>query len=199
MAKLQRKTKIVLWVTAGLALTAAFLWLVIYALSVRAISDFRDQATQQLNDVVNGQTTGLPVTIRSVWLANNLNGNYKRVAGLANEYQQLLSNVKNYVMTRNIHNDLVKHYNSGIKGDKPLNGDLLKTVNQYQSVVKSRFPDQTGRIQSLENLSDKITSSTDFDDVSAEIDAVLHSNDQWLADMITKLNINMDSFRQKIN
>jgi len=199
MAKLNGKVKIGLWSVGSLVVLAAFGALALFTLANRAVNDFRADASDQLNTAVSGKTTGVPTALKTVWLGDWLNISYKKVDGLQANYRALLGDVKNYVAVLNAHDTLVGQYNGGIKGDKPLNGDLLKSVNQYLAVMQNRFPSEKDRIAALNNLSNKITSSTDFDAVSGDIDTILQSNSDWLNSLRDDLNSRITAFQKKIN
>ena len=199
MTKLNRKVKISLWLVGGLVVLLALAALVISVLADRATDTFRSQASQQLNAAVAGESTGVTVELRTVWLGDLLNKDYKKISGLQSDYERLLGDVKNYAKVLSIHNTLVDQYNKGIKGEKPLNGDLLSSISQYLAAMRSRFPDEKDRIQMLEDLSQKITASTDFDAVSADIDTLLQSNDGWLSDIQKRLNERITKFQEKVN
>jgi formyltetrahydrofolate synthetase len=118
---------------------------------------------------------------------------------LDSDYQTLLTDVKSYVTVLDTHNVLVEQYNAGIKGEKPLSGDLLKSVNRYQAAFENRFPDEKEIAKAIGDLSTKITSTTDFDAVSTDIDTVLQSGDKFLADFREKLNTRIAEFQEKVN
>ena len=196
---MSRKAKIILWSIVGLVLAIGLSVLTLFVLTTRAVNDFHDQASKQLNAAVAGKNTDEAVQLKTIWFGRLLNPRYDKVAGLQDEYNKLLSDVENYVAALSAHDNLVAQYNSGIKGDKPLSGDLLKTVNQYWSVVKNNFPTESDRATTLENLTQKITSNTDFDAVSSDIDNVLQSGNDWLSGLRDSLNKRITEFQDEVN
>jgi hypothetical protein len=194
-----RKLKTVLWISGGV-IALVLIGLVTLAIMARqAVSDYRGQAAEQLNTVINGETTSMPVKLRSVLFGEFLSGDYKRVKSLDDNYQELLTDVKSYVIVLDTHNVLVEQYNAGIKGEKPLGGDLLKSVNRYRAALENRFPEEKDRVKAVGDLSAKITSTTDFDAVSPDIDTVLQDGDKFLAEFRENLNTRITEFQKKVN
>jgi hypothetical protein len=197
--KVHRKLKITLWIV-GAILVLVLIGLVSLAIMSRqAVSSYRSDAAEQLNSVVNGKESGVPVELRGVLLGETLSGDYKHVKSLDADYKELLTDVKGYVTVLNAHNSIVEQYNAGIKGEKPLGGDLLISVNRYKAAFENRFPDEKDRIKAISDLSTKITSNTDFDAVSTDIDTVLQSGDKFLAESREKLNTRINEFQKKVN
>ncbi|MCL2038024.1 hypothetical protein FWG95_03420 [Candidatus Saccharibacteria bacterium] len=196
---MSKKVKISLWIVGSLIIAGSLAYLAIFTLSTRAVSAFREQAADQLNTAVSGEATGSIVELRKVWFGGLLNSDYEKVSGLQAEYEKLLSSVKGYVAVSNAHDALVENYNRGIKGDAPLSGDLLQSVEKYLAAMKNRFPDETDRITALENLSTKVASNTDFDVVSGDIDQLLHDNNPWLDELREKLNQQITEFQDRVN
>jgi len=139
------------------------------------------------------------VELRAVWFGDVLSSDYQRVKNLNSVYQKLLRDVKSYVAVLNAHNVLVEQYNAGIKGNKPMGGDLLKSVNKYQAVMMNLFPDEKDQIKAIGDLLTQITSNTDFDAVSTSIDDVLQTGDDFLAQFREQLNARITEFQKKVN
>jgi len=199
MSKTHRKLKIALWIV-GIIVALVLIGAVTLAVLARqAVSDYRGAATTQLNEAVAGKTTGLPVELRAVWFGDVLSSDYQRVKNLNSVYQKLLRDVKSYVAVLNAHNVLVEQYNAGIKGNKPMGGDLLKSVNKYQAVMMNLFPDEKDQIKAIGDLLTQITSNTDFDAVSTSIDDVLQTGDDFLAQFREQLNARITEFQKKVN
>jgi len=196
---MSKKVKISLWIIVSLIVVGGMAVLAIFTFSVRAVSTFREQAADQLNTAVSGEKTDSPVELRRIWFADLINQDYKKVDDLQADYNNLLKAVKNFVAAREAQNALVENFNRGNNGDKPLGGDLLRSVDQYLATMKKRFPNETERIAALENLLTKVSSNTDFDAVSSDIDQIVHNNDVWLNDLRTELNQQIDEFQAKVN
>lgn len=197
--KTHRKLKIALGII-GIVLILIVIGLVALAVIARqAVSTYRGDAAEQLGTVVNGKESGLPVELKGVLLGEFLSGDYKHVKSLDGDYKKLLDDVKGYVNVLSTHNSIVEQYNAGIKGEKPLGGDLLVAVNRYKAAFENSFPDEKDKIKSIGDLSLKITSNTDFDTVSADVDAVLQSGDKFLVEFREKLNTRISEFQKKVN
>lgn len=196
---MSKKVKISLWVIISLIIAGALAYLAIFTLSTRAVSSFREEAANQLNNAVSGEAAGDTVKLGNIWFGDVLNRDYKMVSELQPDYEKLLANVKDYVSVRNAHDALVENYNNGIKGNAPLSGDLLKSIDHYSSIMQNRFHDETDRIAALENLSAKVASNTSFDAVSGDIDQLLHNNSVWLDELREKLNQSISEFQEKVN
>ncbi|MCL2173741.1 hypothetical protein FWH58_00335 [Candidatus Saccharibacteria bacterium] len=194
-----RKLRIALWSVAIVVILTLLGGVILIVMARWAISDYRGDATTQLNDVIAGKTTGVPVQLRGVLLGETLSGDYRQIKALDNEYQILLTDTKSYVAALDAHNALVEQYNAGIKGEKPLGGDLLKSVNKYKAVIENRFPGEADRARAIGELLTKITSSTEFDTVSGDIDTILQSGDQFLTELRESLNTRITEFQKKVN
>jgi len=199
MLKTHRKLKITLWVTGGVIVLVA-IGAVGLAVAARwAVSDYRGNTTAQLNDAIVGKTTGVSIELRGVFLGEILSSDYKHIKALGDEYKNLLVDTKSYVAALGVHNTLVEQYNAGIKGEKPLNGDLLKSINKYKAVIENSFPNDKDRIKAIGDLMAKVTSNSDFDAVSLDIDTVLQSGDKFLIELREKLNTRISEFQKKVN
>jgi len=199
ISKTHRKLKIALWTVGAVVILMLFSIVSLTVMAHRAVSDYRGDATAQLNDVIAGKTTGMPVELNSVLFGEILNGDYKRIKTLDEDYKKLLVDTKSYVAVLDVHNTLVEQYNTGIKGETPLNSDLLKSVNKLRAVMENRFPDEKNMAKTISDLAIKITSNTDFDVVSVDIDTVLQSSDRFLSELREKLNTRSTEFQQKVN
>ena len=164
-----------------------------------AANDFRADATQQLNNVIDGKDSGAAVELRSVWFGRTLSSDYRKVDSLQGEYQKLLVSLKNYVVTLDTHNQLVGKYNSGLKGEDVLNGDFLKLTNKYRDLIASKFPDETERITAMDDLVKAMAGSSDFDSISSSLAGVISDNDDWLNQVRDDLNSQIAAFQKKIN
>ncbi|MDR1969827.1 MAG: hypothetical protein LBQ11_00555 [Candidatus Nomurabacteria bacterium] len=199
MSKANRKLKITLRII-GVIVILALLGIVSLAMMARwAVSDYRGDTASQLNNIIAGETTGVPVELRGILFGKILGGDYERVEAMNGEYKTLLNDTKSYIAVRDAHDALVEQYNAGVNGKKPLGSDMLKSVNKYRAVIENHFPDEKDRAKTLGNLSTKITSNTDFDAVSSNIDAVLQSSDTFLAELREELNARITEFQKKVN
>ena len=197
--KTHRKLKIALGII-GIVLILIVIGLVALAVIARqAVSTYRGDAAEQLGTVVNGKESGLPVELKGVLLGEFLSGDYKHVKSLDGDYKKLLDDVKGYVNVLSTHNSIVEQYNAGIKGEKPLGGDLLKSVQRYKAMFENRFPIEKDRAKVIGELLTKITSTTDFDAISGDIDDILQSGDKFLAEFREKLNTRITEFQKKVN
>lgn len=198
-SKSSRKLKIALWIVGIIIVLAGLVTVTLAVLARRAVSDYRGDATTQLNGVIDGKTSGVPVELDNVLFGETLSSDYKRVKSLDSDYKALLTDTKSYVAVLGVHDALVEQYNAGIKGEKPLSSELLNTVNKYKAVIENRFPDDKDRAKAIGDLSAKITSNTDFDAVSADIDTVLRDGDKFLTEFREKLNARILEFQKKVN
>lgn len=199
MSKMNRKLKLSLWIVGIIVALVLFVMATLFVMARRAVSDYRGDATAQLNDVISGKTPGASVELKDILLGEILSGDYKRLKSLDADYKKLLADTKGYVAALQEHDALVEQYNAGIKGEKPLSGDLLKSVNRYKAVMENRFPDEQDRAKALGDLAVKITSNTDFDAVSADINTVLQDSDKFLAEFREQLNTRITEFQKKVN
>ena len=197
--KMSKKVKIILWISGIVILLAILATATLMVLARRAVSDYRGDAAGQLNTVISGKTSDTPVELKSVLFGETFSSDYKRVKALDEDYKKLLTETKSYVAALDVHDTLVEQYNAGIKGEKPLDSDLLKTVNQYKAVMENRFPDEKDLIKEIGELSVKITSNTDFDVVSSDINTVLQDGDKFLTEFREKLNTRISEFQKKVN
>ncbi|MCL2451711.1 hypothetical protein FWD20_02445 [Candidatus Saccharibacteria bacterium] len=199
MSKTNRKWKIALW-AVGVATALVLVGFLALTVVVRqAVKIYRSDTAEQLNAAIGGQESGVPVELRRVLLGELLNGDYTNIKSLETDYQKLLTDVKSYVTVLAAHDALIEQYNAGIKGDKPLGGDLLVSVNRYMAAFENRFPGEKDRIKAISDLSAKITSNTNFDAVSGDIDDVLQSGDKFLAELRESLNARILEFSKKVN
>ena len=164
-----------------------------------AVSDFRADATRQLNDVIDGKNSNAVVELRSVWFARTLSSDYRKVDLLQSEYQALLASLKSYVAILDVHNQLVSKYSSGLEGEDVLNGDFLRLTNKYHDLIASKFPNETERITAMSTLAKTVAGSSDFDSISSPLAEVIADNDDWLDKMREDLNDQIAVFQKKIN
>ena len=199
MSKTNRKLRITLWIVGIVVVLSLLAAATLAVLAKWATSDYRGNATVQLNDVIAGKEIGLPVELKSVLLGETLSGDYKRIKALDGDYKKLLNDTKSYKAVLDAHNVLVEQYNAGIKGEKPLGGDLLKSVQRYKAILENRFPSEKDRIKAIDELLNKITSTIDFDSISNDIDSVLQSGDDFLSQFREQLNTRITEFQKKVN
>jgi hypothetical protein len=195
----RRRLKVALWFFGGTVVLVLIAVAALMILSRMAVSDYRGDTAEQLNSVIKGETSAAPIKLNSIPLGDVLNQDYRRVKSLDGDYQNLLNEVKSYVAVLSIHDSLVEQYNAGVKGEKPLGGDLLILVKRYQAVFENRFPERQEIAKAASDLSIKITSTTDFDAVSADIDSVLLSGDKFLSETRERLNESIVEFQKKVN
>lgn len=165
----------------------------------QSASDYRGNASKQLNNVINGKDAGVTVGLSQVWLGDSLSSDYKKANSSQDEYKELLDSTKDYIFVLNIHNDLIGQYNAGLKGDTLLDGEMLKTVNQYISAIKNRFPSEENRISTMDELAKKIVANSEFDSISTDLGDVLADNDEWLNSIRDSINKSIVDFQKKIN
>jgi hypothetical protein len=165
----------------------------------QAVSSYRDNATNQLNNVISGEMIGLPVELRGVPFGEILNSNYKHIKTLDGDYKDLLTDTKSYVAVLDAYTALLEQYNAGIKGKKPLSSDLLKSVNKYKAVMENRFPNEKDMAKVIGELAIKITSSSDFDDISDSVEVVLQSGERFLTKLREELNARIARFQEEVN
>ena len=199
MAKLNRKVKISLWIAGSLVALLAFCVLLIFVAAKRSVDTFRADASNQLNSAIAGKKTDATIELSSIPFGDLVNKDYKNIKNLQETYRKLLADVKNYISIRDAHDALVSQYNDGVKGEKPLSGDLLKSVNRYLKIAQNSFANEKDRIDSLKTLSEKIISNTDFDSIRGDIDSLLSNDGKWLNDLRDQLNKNIKEFQNKVN
>lgn len=167
--------------------------------STKAISQYREAIGNQYSNVAAGHPESDDVVIRDVFLGSLINPKYKTVKSLANDYQKIMIELRSYMAIKENHNDLVNKYNNGVENAKFLNGEMMTTVNRYLSSIKKYYPNQTERISALNELSSKMTESTTFNDISDQVNQILHSNDSWLSSLRDQANSNVAKFQNQIN
>lgn len=168
--------------------------------STRAINQYvEDVDTQYKNIASNQNIDQVNVQLRDVWLADLINPRYKEAVGLDADYQSLIDRLRNYTLIMEVHNQLIDEFNKGIEGDEVLNGDILKLATEMDEMMHARYPDKTGQIAAMDQLCQTITSSTNFADISGEVNKVLVSNNAWLSDERNAIETARTEFQQSIN
>lgn len=167
--------------------------------STKAINDYREAVYNQYSEAVNAKSVGVPVELRKVWLADKISPKYRQTQALKDSYSKLLTDIKDYNATRQAHDKLVKIFNEGTEKSATLSGEALGAVQNYKFVIKDRYPKETERLSAMTQLEDKVSSSTTFAEVSADLSQVLHDNDKWLDGIRNSINSNQNEFQNKIN
>ena len=120
------------------------------------------------------------VRLRQVWLGDIFCAKYDRTTKLEASYQALINNLRRYQLVMGAHNKLVAQFNSGVAGGAVLNSDLLERINKIIELMKKYYPEDTGRIQAMVALSQRITASTTFAEISADMNRALGEHEKWL-------------------
>lgn len=168
--------------------------------STRAINQYvEDVDTQYKNIASNQNIDQVNVQLRDVWLADLINPRYKEAVGLDADYQSLIDRLRNYTLIMEVHNQLIDEFNKGVEGDEVLNGDMLKLATEMDEMMHARYPDKTEQIAAMDQLCQTITSSTNFADISGEVNKVLVSNNAWLSDERNAIETARTEFQQSIN
>lgn len=197
--KINRKTKISLISLAIVLVLVAGATITLMFIAKGAVNDFRTNAARQLNNVIASKDAGATVELQTVWLGRTVSSDYRKVDSLQNEYQNILIALKNYVAVLDVHNKLVGEYNKGLKGEDIINGDLLKLVKKYRDLIASKFPKETDRIKAVDDLTERILGTSDFDSISGFMSEVISDNDDWLNEVRDDLNNQISAFQKKIN
>lgn len=197
--KINRKTKISLISLAIVLVLVAGATITLMFIAKGAVNDFRTNAARQLNNIIASKDAGATVELETVWLGRTVSSDYKKVDSLQNEYQNILIALKNYVAVLDVHNKLVGEYNKGLKGEDIINGDLLKLVKKYRDLIASKFPKETDRIKAVDDLTERILGTSDFDSISGFMSEVISDNDDWLNEVRDDLNNQISAFQKKIN
>lgn len=192
------KTVIVVLVVLIVAIGGFALWT--FVDSTRAISQYiEDVDTQYKNIASNQDVDQVNVQLRDVRLADLVNPRYKEAVGLNADYQSLIDRLRNYTLIMEVHNQLIDEFNKGIEGDEVLNGDMLKLATEMDEMMRARYPDKTEQIAAMDQLCQTIASSTNFADISGEVNRVLVSNNAWLSDERNAIEAARTEFQQSIN
>lgn len=197
--KINHKTKISLISLAIILALAAGGIITIMFIAKGAVNNFRTNAARQLNNVIASKDAGATVELETVWLGRTVSNDYKKVDSLQNEYRNILIALKNYVAVLDVHNKLVGEYNKGLKGEDIINGDLLKLVKKYRDLIANKFPKETDRIKAVDDLTERILGTSDFDSISGFMSEVISDNDDWLNEIRDGLNNQISAFQKKIN
>lgn len=171
----------------------------LFITSTRAINDYRAAISTQFNQVIANQSDDAPAQLTPVLFGVEVNPNYRAAQNLSNDYNQLLTSVHNYNAVRSSHDKLVKIFNAGVEQGADLSADTLKIVQDYRDAISTKYPNETARVEALNNLATKLSGSIKFSDISIEMNKVLHDNDQWLDQLRNQINDQQSRFEQQIN
>lgn len=198
-----KQKKIFKWVglsVLALAIIVGGLYLWLFVDSAQAINKYIEAVDQQYAEIVAGKNTDQAnVQLKPVALGNVVNGKYKQIQTIDNDYQQLINQLKHYVSVMDVHNQMVSKFNDGIEGDEVLSSDILSLASKMTELTKEYYPDKNDAIDALENLVNKITESTTFADISSDVSTTLYTNDKWLNAEREAIEANRQEFQRKIN
>ena len=196
-ARVWRRVLITVLVIA-VALGGVALWSLIS--STNAVNDYIEAVDKQYKEIVAGDNIDQPdVKLNEVMFGEVVNGKYRRAKELEPTYAGLIEQLRNYTQTMAVHNQLVEKFNTGINGNASLDGDILELVNQLDSLVSNKYPDQTEAVTEIHELSQLIAASTSFDEISSQMNKVLYDNDKWLATERENIEAARTEFQQAIN
>ena len=196
-ARVWRRVLIVVLVIA-VALGGVALWSLIS--STNAVNNYIEAVDKQYKEIVAGDNIDQPdVKLNEVVFGEVVNGKYRRAKELESTYAGLIEQLRNYTQTMAVHNQLVEKFNTGINGNASLDGDILELVNQLDSLVSNKYPDQTEAVTEIHELSQLIAASTSFDEISSQMNKVLYDNDKWLATERENIEAARTEFQQAIN
>lgn len=196
-ARVWRQVLIVVLVIV-VALGGVALWSLIS--STNAVNDYIEAVDKQYKEIVAGDNIDQPdVKLNEVVFGEVVNGKYRRAKELESIYAGLIEQLRNYTQTMAVHNQLVEKFNTGINGNASLDGDILELVNQLDSLVSNKYPDQTEAVTEIHELSQLIAASTSFDEISSQMNKVLYDNDKWLATERENIETARMEFQQAIN
>ena len=168
--------------------------------STSAVNQYVSDVDNQYKDIVAGNNLDQPnIELRSVMFGDLLNSKYKRTKELTTKYNELADQLRAYTAAMELHNQLVEQFNQGIQGDEILNSQMLETANELAKVIKKYYPDNIEEIAAAESLCQTIASSTNFGDISVEVNRVLHANDEWLGGERDDIEAKRLEFQQAIN
>ena len=168
--------------------------------STSAVNQYVSDVDNQYKDIVAGNNLDQPnIELRSVMFGDLLNPKYKRTKELTTKYNELADQLRAYTAAMELHNQLVEQFNQGIQGDEILNSQMLETANELAKVIKKYYPDNIEEIAAAESLCQTIASSTNFGDISVEVNRVLHANDEWLGGERDDIEAKRLEFQQAIN
>ena len=197
-ARLWRRVLIVVLVIA-VALGGVALWSLIS--STNAVNDYIEAVDKQYKEIVAGDNIDQSdVKLNEVMFGEVVNGKYRRAKELEPTYAGLIEQLRNYTQTMAVHNQLVEITATfAINGNASLDGDILELVNQLDSLVSNKYPDQTEAVTEIHELSQLIAASTSFDEISSQMNKVLYDNDKWLATERENIEAARTEFQQAIN
>lgn len=188
-------------IAVGLVLVAVFagaMWL--FVDSTKAVNQYVEAVNNQYQKAVtNKGDAGAAVELRPVLLGDIVNVKYKDMKALSGDYKKLLTSLTNYNLVKEAHNKIVAQFNDGVSGKKILNGDILTTVNHLLALMQDNYPKQTELINGLSKLSQKISASTNFTDISAEVNTVLKNDENWLNQEREMIDNDRVAFEKKMN
>lgn len=196
-ARVWRRVLIVVLVIV-VALGGVALWSLIS--STNAVNDYIEAVDKQYKEIVAGDNIDQPdVELNEVVFGEVVNGKYRRAKELESIYADLIEQLRNYTQTMVVHNQLVEKFNTGINGNASLDGDILELVNQLDSLVSNKYPNQTEAVTEIHKLSQLVAASTSFDEISSQMNKVLYDNDKWLATERENIEAARTEFQQAIN
>lgn len=180
------------------AVFAGAMWL--FVDSTKAVNQYVESVNNQYQKAVaNKGDVGSAVELRPVFMGDIVNVKYKDMKALGGDYKKLLASLTNYNLVKEAHNTIVTQFNDGISGKKILNGDILTTVNHLLALMQDNYPKQTELIDGLSKLSQKISASTNFTDISIEVNTVLKNDENWLNQERETIDNDRAIFEKKMN
>lgn len=192
------KITVIVLVILALVLAGIAGWL--FVDSTSAVNQYVSDVDNQYKDIVAGNNLDQPnIELRSVTFGDLLNPKYKRTKELTTKYNELADQLRAYTAAMELHNQLVEQFNQGIQGDEILNSQMLETANKLAEAIKKYYPDNIEEIAAAESLCQTIASSTNFGDISVEVNRVLHANDEWLGGERDDIEAKRLEFQQAIN
>ena len=192
------KITVIVLVILALVLAGIAGWL--FVDSTSAVNQYVSDVDNQYKDIVAGNNLDQPnIELRSVTFGDLLNPKYKRTEELTTKYNELADQLRAYTAAMELHNQLVEQFNQGIQGDEILNSQMLETANKLAEAIKKYYPDNIEEIAAAESLCQTIASSTNFGDISVEVNRVLHANDEWLGGERDDIEAKRLEFQQAIN
>lgn len=192
------KITVIVLVILVLVLAGIAGWL--FVDSTSAVNQYVSDVDNQYKDIVAGNNLDQPnIELRSVTFGDLLNPKYKRTKELTTKYNELADQLRAYTAAMELHNQLVEQFNQGIQGDEILNSQMLETANKLAEAIKKYYPDNIEEIAAAESLCQTIASSTNFGDISVEVNRVLHANDEWLGGERDDIEAKRLEFQQAIN
>lgn len=192
------KITVIVLVILVLVLAGIAGWL--FVDSASAVNQYVSDVDNQYKDIVAGNNLDQPnIELRSVTFGDLLNPKYKRTKELTTKYNELADQLRAYTAAMELHNQLVEQFNQGIQGDEILNSQMLETANKLAEAIKKYYPDNIEEIAAAESLCQTIASSTNFGDISVEVNRVLHANDEWLGGERDDIEAKRLEFQQAIN